>query len=43
MLLHLTEAWAARKAAPSELGILMEKHHIDTKRLLGEIFDDLAK
>ena len=41
-LLFLTEAWAVRKEAPSSLGLVMDGHAQELRRLLAEIYDDLA-
>ena len=43
MLLHLTEAWACRKAAPSDLGFLVDQHSAQLDRLLEAMFKDLAQ
>lgn len=40
MLLYLTEAWAARKEAPSDLGFLLDKHTRGLRQLLDDIYDD---
>ena len=42
MLLHLTEAWTARKAPPSSLGLLMDDHARQCRVLLGEMYDALV-
>ncbi len=41
-LLFLVEAWACRKEDPTSLGILMDRHALDCKRLLGEMYDTLC-
>lgn len=41
-LLHLCEAWAARKADSSSQGMLIDKHANDTKALMREIYDQLS-
>lgn len=41
MLLCLTEAWAVRKAAPSDLGILLEQHNVNCEKLLVEMWSCL--
>ena len=42
MLVFLTEAWTARKATPSELGLLMDNHARQLRLLLGEMYEALA-
>lgn len=42
MLLFLAEAWSSRKAAPSELGILMDSHAVSLRQLLGEMWEAMA-
>jgi len=42
LLLHLTESYAARRSSPSELGLLIDKHHQDCQRMLCEIYDVLC-
>lgn len=42
MLLFLTEAWAARKAEPSSLGLLLDDHARQLKGLLEEMHDALS-
>lgn len=41
MLVFLTEAWACRKHAPTELGRLMDEHAVALRQLLGEMWDAL--
>lgn len=39
LLLLLAEAWAVRKAVPSDLGLLIDAHAVECKRLLGDMWD----
>lgn len=41
MLLFLTEAWAARKEKPSELGQLLDQHAQQLKEVLHGMYEDL--
>lgn len=41
-LLFLTEAWSSRRETPSELGMLMDQHALELKRLLSEMYDALV-
>ncbi len=42
LLLFLTEAWAARKESPSSLGLLLDAHALECKRMLSEMHDALC-
>ncbi len=42
LLLFLTEAWAARKTAPSDLGRLLDEHHLECRKMLNEQYDALV-
>ena len=42
LLLFMTEAWACRKEDPSALGLLIDRHNLDLKRLAGEMYDCLC-
>lgn len=42
MLLLMTEAWAVRKESPSALGIVMDAHAVEIKRLLMEMYEALS-
>ena len=39
LLNMLAESWAARKAAPSEFGMMMDRHMIEVNGLIGEMYD----
>lgn len=39
LLLLLAEAWACRKASPSELGLLMDQHALAIRRLQTRMYD----
>jgi hypothetical protein len=42
LLVLLAEAWACRREQPSALGLLMDRHALDCRRMLAEMYDDLA-
>lgn len=38
-LLFLTDAWNARHQRPSELGMVMDRHAVQLRELLGDVFN----
>lgn len=42
LLLFLAEAWSCRKLDPSALGLLMDQHALELKRLMSEMYDALS-
>ncbi len=42
MLLFLAEAWAVRQAAHGELALTMDRHHLRCRKILSDIYDELA-
>ena len=42
LLLLITEAWVCRREEPSAMGLLLDRHHLDCRRLLDEIYDTLT-
>lgn len=42
LLVILTEAWAVRKMAPSDVGMFMDKHYIEIRQALRDIYNSLV-
>jgi hypothetical protein len=43
LLLFVTEAWAVRREKPSDVGLVLDRHHVRLQEVLSEIFEDLQK
>lgn len=42
LLVFMSEAWAVRRENPSALGLVLDKHSMDAKELLAEIYEALV-
>lgn len=40
LLLFITEAWAVRQQPPSHLGLTLDRHYSEVRKLLGDIWED---
>ena len=43
LLVFLTEAWACRREPPSSLGLVIDKHHLDLRHILTEMWNDFNR
>lgn len=43
MLIFLTDSWAVRREVPSAMGLVMDRHLLEVRNLLDEMFDSLTQ